>query len=186
MVHFFSQSFNYDHPWLHVTNGIWHKYPNSRSSHVVSVDVIDRSIDPHSGVVRTERVLGCKQAAPGWVVKLLGGSEDAFVREVSFVDPQTSRTTLISENLSLSQYMTVLEQITYEPSPADRASRTQFRQTAEIQARPMGLIWKAVGERLEAWSAQRFGDNARNGREGFENVLRVLWERKLMVQAEEL
>lgn len=106
------------------------------------------------------------------------------MREVSFVDPRTSRTTLVSENLSLSQYMTVLEQITYEPSPTHRATSTVFRQTAEIQARPVGLIWKSVGDRLEQWSAQRFGDNARNGREGFENVLRVLWERKLMLQAE--
>ena len=161
---------------------------------MVSVDVLDRTIDPSTGVVRTERVLGCKQSAPRWVVKvslldlwsvlcakgnltqMLGGSDDAFVREVSFVDPSTSRTTITSVNLSLSQYITVLEQITYEPSQTSPLSRTSFRQTAEIQAR-LGL-WKTVSDRLESWSVERFTSNAQKGREGFEGVLRALWERR--------
>ncbi|KAG9047291.1 hypothetical protein FS837_002599 [Tulasnella sp. UAMH 9824] len=174
MVHFFKQAFDYDHDWATVSKGVWQKYPNPYSGHVVSVDVLDRSIDPETGIIRTERILGCKQSAPKWVVKFLGGSEDAFVREVSFVDPQTSRTTVTSVNLSLSQYMTVLEHITYEPSPVNPLSKTLFRQTAEIQAR-MGK-WKSLGDKLESWSAERFRSNAALGRQGFEHVLRVLCE----------
>ncbi len=49
---------------------MWHKYPNPHCSHVVTVDVIDRSIDPVTGLIRTERVLGCKQRAPIWIVKV--------------------------------------------------------------------------------------------------------------------
>ena len=49
---------------------MWHKYPNPHCSHVVTVDVIDRSVDPSTGVIRTERVLGCKQRAPTWIVKV--------------------------------------------------------------------------------------------------------------------
>ncbi|KAG8937248.1 hypothetical protein FRC03_010102 [Tulasnella sp. 419] len=177
MVQFFSQLFSYSHPWTHVNVGIWQKYPNPHSGHVISVDVLDRSIDGETGIIRTERILGCKQSAPKWVVRMLGGSDDAFVREVSFVDPVTSRTTITSENLSLSQYVTVLEQITYERDPTSPQSRTQFRQTAEIQSR-MGL-WKSVGEQLEKYSAERFSTNAKLGREGFEHVLRALWERRL-------
>ncbi|KAG8868059.1 hypothetical protein FRC20_004248 [Serendipita sp. 405] len=70
MVSFFSQSFHYDHPWQLVNIGVWRKYPNPHSAHVISVDVLDRSIDPSTGIVRTERVIGCKQKAPGWVVKV--------------------------------------------------------------------------------------------------------------------
>ena len=58
------------HPWSHVVIGMWHKYPNPHCSHVVTVDVVDRSVDPKSGVIRTERILGCKQKAPVWIVKV--------------------------------------------------------------------------------------------------------------------
>jgi hypothetical protein len=58
------------HSWAHVIIGMWHKYPNPHCSHVVTVDVIDRSVNPSTGIIRTERVLGCKQRAPGWIVKV--------------------------------------------------------------------------------------------------------------------
>ena len=94
-MHYFSQSFNYEcvpiflsnhssgqlttlssplllrsHSWAHVIIGMWHKYPNPHCSHVVTVDVIDRSVDPSTGIIRTERVLGCKQRTPTWIVKV--------------------------------------------------------------------------------------------------------------------
>lgn len=101
---------------------------------------------------------------------MLGGSEHAFVREISFVDPATQRTTITSVNLSLSQYVSVLESISYTPSPSSPHSKTKFDQSVAIQAR-MGSVWKSVGSQLEKWSAQRFGDNAAAGRLGFESVL---------------
>jgi len=58
------------HPWFHVVTGMWKKYPNPKCSHVISIDVLDRSVDPNTGIIRTERVLGCKQKAPGWIVKV--------------------------------------------------------------------------------------------------------------------
>lgn len=64
-----ADSFN-RHPWSHVVIGMWHKYPNSKCTHVVSVDVLDRSVDPKTGIIRTERVLGCKQKTPLWIVKV--------------------------------------------------------------------------------------------------------------------
>ena len=58
------------HPWSHVVIGMWHKYPNPHCSHVVTIDVVDRSVNPETGVIRTERILGCKQKAPTWIVKV--------------------------------------------------------------------------------------------------------------------
>jgi len=58
------------HPWSHVVIGMWHKYPNSKCTHVVSIDTLDRTVDPETGIIRTERVLGCKQKTPAWIVKV--------------------------------------------------------------------------------------------------------------------
>jgi hypothetical protein len=82
----FSQAFNFEyvlkssvliqsdklqsHPWSHVMIGMWRKYPNPHCTHVVTVDVLDRTVDPMTGIIRTERILGCKQKAPSWIVKV--------------------------------------------------------------------------------------------------------------------
>jgi len=173
-MHYFSQLFHYDHPWSHVVIGMWHKYPNPHCSHVVTIDVVDRSVDPNTGIIRTERVLGCKQKAPTWIVKLFGGSEDAFVREVSYVDPKTQTATITSVNLSLSQFATCYESIRY--SPSKDGQQTVFTQTAEIQARV--ALWRSAADKLENWLVQRFEQNAQLGKLGFSDVLRSMWETK--------
>lgn len=33
--------------------GMWQKYPNPATSHVISVDTIDRSVDPVTGIIRS-------------------------------------------------------------------------------------------------------------------------------------
>ncbi|PIL30967.1 hypothetical protein GSI_07136 [Ganoderma sinense ZZ0214-1] len=170
-MHYFSQFFNYDHPWSHVVIGMWHKYPNQHCTHVVTIDVVDRSVDPNTGIVRTERILGCKQKAPAWIVKLFGGSEDAFVREVSFIDPSTQTATITSVNLSLSQFATCYESIRYSPASQNK---TTFHQTAEIQSRVN--LWRAASDKLENFLVQRFEQNAQLGKLGFSDVLRQLWE----------
>lgn len=132
---------------------------------------------------------------------MLGGTEDAYVREVSFVHPATRKMTMYSVNLSLSraftaahsllrtpgsselfpslspsppsEYLTVLESIAYVPSATAPTTETTFTQTAEIQAR--GNLWKSVGEKLEIASLQRFVANAASGKKGFEDVLHRLF-----------
>ncbi|GBE78412.1 MSF1-domain-containing protein [Sparassis latifolia] len=178
-MHYFSQLFHYEHPWSHVVIGMWHKYPNPHCTHVVTIDVVDRTVDPTTGVIRTERVLGCKQKTPGWIVKLFGGSEDAFVREISFIEPRTQTATITSVNLSLCQFAKCYETIRYSPT---NDGRTIFQQTAEIQARM--ALWRSAADKLENWLVQRFEQNAQLGKVGFSDVLRSMWEAKEQCQAQ--
>ena len=105
--------------------------------------------------------------------KLFGGSEDAFVREISFVDPANQNATITSVNLSLSQFATCFEQIQYSPVTP---GRTSFSQTAEIQARM--ALWRSAADGLERWLVQRFEQNAQLGKLAFSEVLRTLWEER--------
>lgn len=178
---------------------MWHKYPNPHCSHVLTVDVVGRSVDPKTGIIRTERILGCKQKAPAMITKvrpvldlfspirpanrptsgnkLFGGSDDAFVREVSFVDPTTQQATITSVNMSLSQLATCHESIRYSPA-AD--GTTRFAQTAAIEARMAG--WRSVADRVERFLVQRFEQNAELGKVGFTDVLQRLWEGRQQLQ----
>jgi len=105
--------------------------------------------------------------------QLFGGSEDAFVREISFVDPATQTMTISSVNLSLAQFAVCNESIRYSPK-AD--GRTSFTQVAEIESRM--TVWHSVADRLEGWLATRFEQNADKGKLGFSDVLRRLWEER--------
>jgi hypothetical protein len=110
--------------------------------------------------------------------QLFGGSEDAFVREISFVDPATQHVSITSVNLSLSQFATCFERIDYSPAGLER---TTFLQTAEIQARM--ALWRTAADGLEKWLVQRFEQNANLGKLGFTDVLRTLWEERHLEQA---
>jgi hypothetical protein len=60
------------HSWSTTTIGLWLKYPNPYSPHVLSIDVLSRSINVDTGVLRTERLVGVKQAIPVSFIDLGG------------------------------------------------------------------------------------------------------------------
>lgn len=119
--------------------------------------------------LRTERLITCQQSAPRWLTAILGSQEQSIVYEVSYVDPVSKNLTLCSQNMTWSDLLSVRETVTYTPSPHNTTSSTQFHQTAKITALCGG--WQNIKNKIEAFSIQRFGENAAKGREGFEMVL---------------
>ncbi len=156
---------------------VWNKYPNPHAEHVVSVDVIDQSIDRESGQLRTERIIGVRQGAPGWAKRLIGASEDTYVREVVMVNPFTKAVQMTSTNLSLSQYMLVKEYITYTPHIAtdQQLPATLFNQVADISCTGLTGILASAARKVEEWSYTRFRDNAAKGRSGLDSVLQAMY-----------
>ena len=58
------------HSPTHTLLNLHKKYPNPHATHVVSVDSVQRSVDPDTGVVRSERIIGVQQGAPKWITKV--------------------------------------------------------------------------------------------------------------------
>ncbi|ODN76168.1 hypothetical protein L202_06088 [Cryptococcus amylolentus CBS 6039] len=155
----------YSYPAIHTINRLHRKYPNPFATHVFSVDTIDRSVDPETGILRSERLIGVQQGAPKWVTKLFNLPPMAFVREVVFVDPSNSAATSMSVNLNLAQYVSCLELITY--TPHDENS-TLFKQRAMLIS---GFPTRLIARRIEQASIDRFKSNAGIGKQGFDWVL---------------
>ncbi|KNZ45293.1 hypothetical protein VP01_828g3 [Puccinia sorghi] len=179
-----------------VAIGIWHKYPNEHSSHITSVDVLDRTFLP-DGTLRTERLIAIRQHAPlslgshfiflwsPWLdlmeLKLVGGAEEQYVREVIFYKTPSSvnpspMILMGSVNLSMSSILVCREKIRYQPSGPQA---TSFFQRADIQAQgtlAIGESWGILGSKLESWSCDRFSTNAESGRLGFNTVLTRLYQ----------
>jgi len=163
----FQSSHHFNYPWEYVTAANWQKYPNELSTHVVSVDILDRTIDAERKVLRTERLIGCKQLIPLWLRFIVGGQEYSYVREVSEVDLVNKTLVMKSSNLTLNNLLLVNETVIYSPD----GNRTLFTQLAEITA--YALISKLT-DKIEQWSVERFGQNAKIGKLGFEGVLSKL------------
>jgi len=98
----------------------------------------------------------------------MGGNETSHVFETSYVDPASKKVTMISQNLTFSNIISVRETVIYQPLSA---TRTQFVQDAKITALCGG--WQKVKNAVEEATVTRFSENARKGKEGFESVLEM-------------
>lgn len=179
----FSSSYTFDYSWDEVSTNNWRKYCpwNERAEHVLAVDTISRHVDAATGILRTERLITCKQSAPQWILSILGGDTTSHVYEVSYVDPQQKKVTMCSTNMTWSNLLQCRETVIYQPSSTDGKNKTEFRQTAKIVALCGG--WQKIKSKIEDASIERFRENATRGREGFEMVLEM--SRRLFVEERE-
>ena len=98
---------------------------------------------------------------------------------------------MCSTNLTWANVISVNETVVYQPDTSVSSAgheRTMFQQEARITALCGG--WQKIKSKIEEATAERFGENARRGREGFEHVLemsrRVFGEEKERVRNEKM
>lgn len=172
----FQNNHVFNYKWEQVTAANWQKYPNELSQHVVSVDVLDRHFDSQRGVLRTERLILCKQSVPKWVRFLIGGQKCSYVREISEVDLKNKIMVMKSHNLTMTNLLLVKETIIYKPDKDLPSTRSFFKQVAEITA---FSPFSKLCEKIENWSVELFVKNSVKGMMAFESLLNVLakkWE----------
>jgi hypothetical protein len=164
----FSNAVTFNYTWDEVSTANWRKYCpwNDKSTHVVAVDTLDRRVDPATGILRTERLITCRQSAPEWLRALVGGIDDSQVLETSYVDRRGRTVTMVSTNLTWANMVSVRETVVYRPLGPQQ---THFAQQAEITALCGG--WHRIRSSIEDSLVGRFRENAAKGREGFESVL---------------
>lgn len=168
----FASQHEFDYSWDEVSTANWRKYCpwNDKSTHVIAVDTLDRHVDSSTGILRTERLITCKQSAPKWLASFLGGQEVSHVYETSYVDPRAKKVTMCSTNMTWSDLLSVQETVVYRPCPSN-PGKTVFDQHAKIVAFCGG--WQKIRNSIEEYTVDRFRQNAIRGREGFEAVLEM-------------
>jgi len=173
---YFQQTVDFDYSWEEVSTNNWQKYGpwNEKTPHVIAVDTLSRSVDPSTGILRTERLITCRQTAPKWVTSILGGQDTSMVYETSYVDPAAKTLTLCSMNMTMADLINVRETCTYAPATTGTSTlpanaRTTFTQRAEVTALCGG--WQKIKNSIEQFTVERFQQNAAKGKEGFEMVL---------------
>ncbi|KAF2809706.1 MSF1-domain-containing protein [Mytilinidion resinicola] len=180
----FATSTDFDYSWEEVSTSNWRKYGpwNEKTPHVIAVDTLSRTIDPDTGILRTERLITCKQTAPKWVNTLLGSKDTSHAYETSYVDPKAKKVTICSMNMTYSDLLSVRETVVYRPASSNPSARTTMEQNAKITAFCGG--WQKIKNSIEQFTVERFQQNAAKGREGFEMVLEM--SRKVFAEQREL
>jgi len=168
----FSNSVTFNYSWDEVSTANWQKYGpwNNKSEHVIAVDTLSRSIDPSTNILRTERLITCKQSAPEWLKSFFGNVDVSHVYEASYIDPDSKTLTMVSHNLTWNNFATVQEEVVYKPGKM-AGEQTEFVQTARITALAGG--WQKIKNSIEDSLVTRFRENAVKGREGFERGLHM-------------
>jgi len=159
---------HFDKPWNLVTFAAWNKYPNENSPQVINVDILDRHVDPKTGVLHTERLFTCRQNLPSILEWFVGKDAVCYIREVSEVDPKTKRMTLRSKNVTYANLLTVEETCAYTELEAE-TSTTRFTQQAVFSA--CGISLSSMQRKIEETCVANFAKNAERGRQGLDQVI---------------
>lgn len=67
---FFKTVHTFNYEWSLVSAAQWQKYPNDHCPHVQHVDVLNRTVDPDTGILTTERLITVKQNMPRLILKV--------------------------------------------------------------------------------------------------------------------
>jgi len=160
---YFSMVSVFQYSWDQVSCAIWQRYPNPFSSHVLSEDVVERSIK--DGCLKTKRIISKTNKLPKLGERLVAGMKTACVVEESVVNPRDKTFTTYTRNIGLTRIMVVVEKCIYRPSPENK-SWTICEKQAWIESNMYGL-----SRVIQSFGLERFKKNAVKASRGLEYVL---------------
>jgi 4-amino-4-deoxychorismate lyase len=183
MVKFYELNYSYDYSFPAVTLAYFLRYPNPYSTHVLSTDVIDRSIDPSTGRLSTTRIHHKRSRLPPAILNLLpksvlgnvsAGSSSSYVLERSVIDIREGWMSTESRNLDWTGILSVVERQVYrrelgsEGEVEDvKAGTTDVTTTVKFRSR-LGDRLRARARRVEdADGAGRGGEAEEEPKKGF-------------------
>lgn len=156
----FSNTSNLVYAWPTLTLGNFNKYPNEHANHVLSVDVISRTIEP-SGELVTVRLLQMKQPIPSIFQKLgLPFPEKSYFLERSVLNKKTQVYEATSYSLNMRDFFQAEEVCRYHADQTNGG--TLFTQTAKFTA------FSYFANMIEEIAINRFKANASKGIKGLE------------------
>lgn len=124
MVKYFDTTFTYDYSFPAVTLAYFLRYPNPYSTHVLSTDVISRTVDPDTNQLTTIRIHHKRSRLPPAILKLLpksvlngsvseSGKSNSYILETSTIDIREGWMKTESRNLDWTGILSVVERQTF-------------------------------------------------------------------------
>ncbi|CCM00312.1 uncharacterized protein FIBRA_02342 [Fibroporia radiculosa] len=170
-MRFYSQSFLYDDPWAIVSYAFFMRYPNPLASHVLSCDVISRTLSPSGSLVTTRLILK-SGALPRWAPKGMISRAESWVVEESEVDPVGRTVRCTTKNLDHVKVMRVEERIILQ--------QTEDGKTVQnTDARFVSGFGWGLTKKIENHGLARFKANIQRSRQGFHMILDLIRQSRM-------
>eukprot|EP00092_Neocalanus_flemingeri_P017638 GFUD01019081.1.p1 GENE.GFUD01019081.1~~GFUD01019081.1.p1 ORF type:complete len:273 (+),score=93.14 GFUD01019081.1:60-878(+) len=109
-------------PWRDVACGYWWRYPNPRSQHVFSVDMLDTRVEGDKLYAR--RLIMKTNPLPSWGKHFFAARRVAVIEEV-VVDRGKKELVWYTRNIGLASFMATVERVTLYPREETRTSEIQ-------------------------------------------------------------
>ena len=174
MVKFFNQRHMFEHKWEAVTCAVFLKYPNPFSKHVITADVVERTLDPLTGLLHSTRLLQKVGSMPAWLARLAPAkiSNNALILEESVVDAQRGRMTVFTRNLSYQGWLRVEERQEFvRTADGWTLAEVQVKVTGGERSMAMGRL--IVGK-IEGFSINKLKDQLSKSRQALLYILEQL------------
>jgi hypothetical protein len=165
MVKFFDSSYTYDYSFPAVALAYFLRYPNPYSTHVLSTDVIERSIDSN-GRLKTLRIHRKSSRLPPAVLKLLpksvlgnisGGRSESYILETSTIDVKEGWMRTESKNLDWTGILSVVEKQEYQRRVPDDEGDDFSVAAGTTGVVTMVMFRSRLGDRLRARANRKDG-----------------------------
>jgi len=176
--------------WTSTVEGAFHKYPNEQNKNVLSVDILDSSIDCY-GRLHTKKLLQSKfdpNSLMRQVMRVIGMpiKTRQVTMERSTLDLAIRKYSMKSLNDTYIDWIRVFEVLEYTPHEEHSQTRTNLQQTTQIDmySEKYSLAFKwaiSQGEGLFASEAKKM---AQKGRVGLETVIHTLEQEAKHAKAE--
>ncbi|KAF8592014.1 MSF1-domain-containing protein [Ramaria rubella] len=164
----YSQSFSYDDPWATVALAYFLRYPNPYASHILSCDVISRTITPE-GSLRTSRLILKRGVLPKWAPRGIISRAESWVIEESDVDPEGKTVKCVTRNLDHVKVLQVVESVMLK--------KDGERKTLQIsEARVISRFGWGLAKRIESLGVMKFKSHLEKSREGISLILKLINE----------
>jgi 4-amino-4-deoxychorismate lyase len=168
MVKFYNQNYTYDYSFPAVTLAYFLRYPNPYSTHVLSTDVLSRSLDPtNPNLLHTVRIHRKSSRLPPAVLALLpkavlgnvrGGRSETYILERSTIDVKEGWMRTESRNLDWTGILSVVERQEYHRVLSDNEAMEQGNTGQGSTGVTTTVIFRSrLGDRLRARANRNAG-----------------------------
>jgi len=168
---FHSQSFTFDDPWSIVSLAYCRRYPNPYAPHIISCDVISRTVTP-SGTLQTTRLILKRGSLPRWAPKGIIARAESWVVEESEVDPLGKTLRCTTRNLEFTKVMKMEETVFIRQTEDGKTAQT-------TEARVLSGFGWGLTKRIENHGLNRFKAHVQRSREGVSVILDLIRESRL-------
>ena len=149
------------HAWSAVALAFFVRYPSPFAAHVLTVDTLDRRIDPETLAVHTTRLLLKRGAVPRWVPRsVVSGRTDSWVLESSVVDVRGCVLETVTRNIDHRVVLDIVDRQTWTRAGAATATDVSATIASSVGLDSFFSIGMSLlRDRIEAFGLLKFQAN---------------------------